>query len=405
MKINELREKRAAAVKQMREYLERAETDKRDMNDEEKTAYDKAFADVESLRVKIEQEERQIELEREMASQAASKEDQKRKKDPDPDDPAAIHQRAFSKYCSRGVGALTADEVRALENTDDSAGGYLKPDEQFVASLIKAIDDMVFIRSRATVYQVRNADSLGVPSLENDPADSDWTTELLTGSEDSTMDFGKRKLTPNPIAKLIKVSNTLLQRSVIPAESLVRDRLAYKFAISMEKAFLTGTGASQPLGVFTASSDGISTSRDVSTGNSTSAMTFDGLINTKYSLKGQYWSQADWMFHRDGLKQITKLKDGDGQYLWRQSVREGEPDSLLGRPVMMSEYAPNTFTTGLYVGMLGDFSQYWIADALSLGVQRLVELYAATNQVGFIGRLESDGMPVLEEAFARVKLA
>ncbi len=38
-------------------------------------------------------------------------------------------------------------------------------------------------------------------------------------------------------------------------------------------------------------------------------------------------------------------------------------------------------------------------------VQRLVELYAATNQVGLIGRMESDGMPVLEEAFARVKLA
>ncbi len=70
-----------------------------------------------------------------------------------------------------------------------------------------------------------------------------------------------------------------------------------------------------------------------------------------------------------------------------------------------SEYAPNTFTTGLYVGLLGDLSYYWIADALSMTVQRLEELYAATNQVGFIGRLETDGMPVLEEAFVRVKLA
>jgi hypothetical protein len=38
-------------------------------------------------------------------------------------------------------------------------------------------------------------------------------------------------------------------------------------------------------------------------------------------------------------------------------------------------------------------------------VQRLNELYAETNQVGFIGRLETDGMPVLEEAFVRVTLA
>jgi HK97 family phage major capsid protein len=86
-------------------------------------------------------------------------------------------------------------------------------------------------------------------------------------------------------------------------------------------------------------------------------------------------------------------------------VREGEPDTILGRPLMISEYAPNTFTTGLYVGMFGDFSNYWIADLLDMQIQVLTELYAETNQDGFIGRYEGDGMPVLEEAFARVKLA
>jgi hypothetical protein len=34
-----------------------------------------------------------------------------------------------------------------------------------------------------------------------------------------------------------------------------------------------------------------------------------------------------------------------------------------------------------------------------------MELYAATNQNGFISSAESDGMPILEEAFSRVKLA
>ena len=67
----------------------------------------------------------------------------------------------------------------------------------------------------------------------------------------------------------------------------------------------------------------------------------------------------------------------------------------------ISEFVPNTFPTGQYVGILGDFSNYWIADALSMQVQRLNELYAETNQVGFIGRLETDGAPVLEEAFVR----
>ena len=36
-------------------------------------------------------------------------------------------------------------------------------------------------------------------------------------------------------------------------------------------------------------------------------------------------------------------------------------------------------------------------------IQRLNELYAGTNQIGFIGRLHADGAPVLSQAFARVK--
>jgi HK97 family phage major capsid protein len=55
--------------------------------------------------------------------------------------------------------------------------------------------------------------------------------------------------------------------------------------------------------------------------------------------------------------------------------------------------------------MLGDFSNYWIVESLSFEIQRLNELYAATNQVGYITRAELDGMPVLEEAFVRIKLA
>jgi HK97 family phage major capsid protein len=188
-------------------------------------------------------------------------------------------------------------------------------------------------------------------------------------------------------------------------EAIVMDRLAYKFGVAMEKGYLTGTGSEQPLGVFVASDLGIPTSRDVATGNSATALTFDGLINAKYSLKAQHQANAVWLFHRDAISMIAKLKDGDGGYIWQPSVIAGQPDTILSRPLKMSEYVPNTFTTGLYVGMFADFSYYWIADSLSMQFQRLNELFSLNNQIGFIGRLETDGMPVLTEAFARVTLA
>ena len=78
---------------------------------------------------------------------------------------------------------------------------------------------------------------------------------------------------------------------------------------------------------------------------------------------------------------------------------------LMGYPVKMSENAPSTFTTGLYVGLLGNFKEgYWICDSLTMEIQALMELYALSNQVFYIGRAEVDGMPVLEECFARITL-
>jgi HK97 family phage major capsid protein len=307
------------------------------------------------------------------------------------------YRRGFRNWVATG------QEFRALQSDDDELGGYLVTPMQMVDRLIKAIDDAVFIRQWATVFAVPNAQSLGAPALDADPADADWTTELATGTEDSTMSFGQRVLTPAPLAKRIKVSRKLL-RQVPNSEGLVMERLGYKFGITYEKASLTGDGNGQPLGVFTASALGISTGRDVATDNTATAVTFNGLLNAKYALKQGYWGNAKWLAHRDFFKQVSKLVDGEGRYLWRESVRVGEPDTVLNVPVFMSEYAPNTFTSGKYVAVLGDFSNYWIADSMAMDFQRLVELYAETNQVGLIGRLESDGMPVLEEAFVRVQL-
>jgi HK97 family phage major capsid protein len=128
-------------------------------------------------------------------------------------------------------------------------------------------------------------------------------------------------------------------------------------------------------------------------------------MEAKYAIKEQYRRQAEWIFHRDGIKKIAKLKDSNGQYIWQPSVQQGAPDILLGNVVNESEYAPNTFTTGLYVGLFGDLKQYWICDSLAMEIQVLVELYARYNQLDYITRIETDGAPVLPNAFSRVKLA
>jgi len=264
----------------------------------------------------------------------------------------------------------------------------------------------VFIRQLATVHVIPFAKSLGVPSVDTDIADSDWDTENASVSDDSSLTFGKRELFPHLMRKQIRVSNKLIRNSPF-SEEVILSRMAKKISITEEKAFLAGTGAQQPLGVFTADANGISTGRDVSTGNSATEIGANNLSECKYSLKSQFRKSPSvaWVFHPDAMKQIALLKDGQGAYLFKTGLALGDPDQLLGFRVLESEFAPNTFTSGKYVGVLGDFENYWIADSLQMEVQKLVQLHAATAQTGFIANAEVDGMPAVEAAFARMKLA
>lgn len=438
LSITELRDKRLNLVNESRAIVNAADTEKRDLTDEERGRFDTMHSDVEVLGNAIKAKESDIarrsrldgldtEMSRVTETVLRNQPGESRgaaptvieyrnnrlelRKDDERPEYRKLWERSQPEYETAFRASLMKSKVdmsdierRALQADSDTVGGYLVP-TQFVARLIKAVDNVVFVRQHATVIPVTDASSVGMPSLDTNPADFDWTTELATGDEDSSMAFGKRELTPHPLAKRIKISNKLMRLSAINAEDLVMDRFAYVMGVTEEQAFLSGHGAQRPLGVFTASNNGVPTTQDVSTGNSTTAIAADNLINVKYTLKSQYWPRARWTFHRDAVKMIAKLKDGEGQYLWQPGIQAGQPDRLLSFPMDVSEYAPNTFTTGLYVGLLCDWSHYYIADALSMRIQRLTELYAATNQVGFIGRKETDGMPVLSEAFVRVKLA
>lgn len=411
-RLNELRQRRNELVTQARALLNKAEAEKRGLNSDEQPQYDKLMADQEALRAQIQQEERQLELERELAGaelrgRQGSEGGQGGQGEQRTAGPRGTPEfrEAFHALLVNGRNSLTPEQVRALSMDNSTQGGFLVASEQFVDTLIKAVDDEVFVRRYATVERVDRAASLGVATLDADPADADWTSEVATGNEDSSMAIGKREFVPSALAKRIKVSNKLIARIGQRAGDLVAARLGYKFGIAQEKAFFLGSGANQPLGVFTAHAAGIPTSRDVSTGNTSTSMSFDGLIAAKYALKGQHQRKARWAFHRNGIEQIAKLKDNNGQYLWQPAKKEGEPDMILGLPMDMSEYIPNTFTTGKYVGILANWKDgYWIADAMDFQIQVLKELYAETNQTGYIGRLETDGAPVLAEAFVRVKL-
>ena len=198
--LQALRDQRGQLVHDAREILNRAETEKRELSAEEDGKYKELFGKQETLRSQIEREEQMAEAERQTAETALRNKDAGKKETAGNEQRATgargtdEYRAAFRKFLVGGKDALDSHELRALQSDSDTAGGYMVMPEQMVSGLIKAVDDLVFIRQRATKYQVPGAASLGCPTLAADPADADWTSEIATGSEDSSMALGKREL-------------------------------------------------------------------------------------------------------------------------------------------------------------------------------------------------------------------
>jgi HK97 family phage major capsid protein len=82
------------------------------------------------------------------------------------------------------------------------------------------------------------------PAEDSSLTDATWTSEILTGDDDTVQPFGNRSLTPHPLAKRIKVSRTLLRAgTLLNVENYILRRMARKHMEPEENAFINGSGA------------------------------------------------------------------------------------------------------------------------------------------------------------------
>jgi HK97 family phage major capsid protein len=286
----------------------------------------------------------------------------------------------YNRYLQRGANALSSGEFRNLQGDIDTSGGFLVTPIEIVKQIIISLDNFVWIRKLANRITLRRAAKIQAPELKTDIGDLTWTTELGTGDEDSDMDLKARALEPHPLARRIRVSNTLLRIAEVSPETLVRQRMTYKIGTVLENAYINGDGSNKPLGFCVASSAGVSTDRDTTTATA-GVIKADELIDVVGKLKQQYRPGCVWLMHRDCETRIRKLKDGEGNYLWRSGLEGGVgAPTLCGFPLYLSEYMSNTFTSGNYVAVLANFKLgYWILDSLEGQIKRLDELYQASN--------------------------
>jgi HK97 family phage major capsid protein len=271
-----------------------------------------------------------------------------------------------------------------------------------VAELIKDMNAEFPVRQFGRVITMDKAEGLVVPALASRLTSVSRTEELKTGSLE-TLDFEQRRLYPKPLAGRMVVSNTMLRKSVLDPEQIIRDEFLNASSVTLETEYMSGTGASEGLGIFVEDAMGIGADRDITTA-ATGAISIDDLHSVVGGLSPRYRRKCRWIMGPGTEEYLKKRKDGEGRYMIQADLTAGTPLKLLGYPLTISEFCPDSITSGEYVLALADFSYYWIADSLQAQIKRLDELYAESDSTGFILRIETDSMPMLAEAFVRLKV-
>ena len=211
--------------------------------------------------------------------------------------------------------------------------------------------------------------------------------------------FTQVTLSAHKFATMIRISRELLNDSAFDLAAYIAHEFVRRAGAAEEQAILTGDGSHKPIGLL---HDTLGAQEGITTASAT-AITADELIDMQHSLKSGYRRKAVWIMNDATISAIRKLKDGQGQYIWQPGIKEGAPDMLFNQRVLMSNYMP-LIATGNKVILYGDFSYYWLAEREGRTLERLNELYAVADQIGFKMTERLDGRLILLEAVKCLKM-
>lgn len=432
MNERELIVKRGEALKRCEDLNKAAQAEKRDLHPEEQESYDKAWAEAGDIETQIEasrtataavaSRSRNIELARKKQIITGIPSDVgTRVSGPDnivinfrgkPINIAAgsdRFERSTEEYNEAYNNWLLNPWNRPdaiLQVTEGQQGGYLTMPEQVNYDLINLVDEVVVMRKICRKFATY-AQTLGAVYRTDKASGFVWGTEFTELAAPVTNPkWGKRKLTPHHYTGYINPTNDFLTMSEIPPVQLVTEECGIPIREGEETAMMSGDGNGKPLGIFTADNNGIPTTQDVNTGSATN-ITYGGLCDIIGKLADIYLinGQCYWVCHRDFLTKCWKLTDSTGQPILKTDPNGAFFYTLMGYPVLRSDFAPNTFTNGLYVAVFGNFQYYWLAEHPVTELKILDQIEALKNRTVFLFRRKIDAMPVRATAFARAKCA
>jgi HK97 family phage major capsid protein len=271
------------------------------------------------------------------------------------------------RYLRKGLEAGL--ELKALSGASDAAGGYAVP-EEIDAAIERTLAAVSPIRAIANVVKVGSSGYRKLVTSGGTP--SGWASETGARAETATPTFNEiappfGDLYANPAA-----SQAMLDDAAFDVEAWLANEIAMEFARAEGAAFVSGNGTNKPRGFLAApnaaTADGVrpfGTLQFIATGvtgNFPASNPQDKLIDLVQALRSPYRQGASFVMNSATAARIRKFKTSDGAFIWQPGLVAGQPDTLLGYPVVEAEDMSDVAADSLSVAFGNFKAGYLIAE-------------------------------------------
>jgi HK97 family phage major capsid protein len=293
--------------------------------------------------------------------------------------------------------------LRGEERALDIAGNGAIIPQTIANRIIERVKELSPIYALCTVFNVSG--DLIFPKFDPSTITTSYIADMtqLTAANGS---FTTVKLQNFIAGSLVQVSRSLMNRTDFDLLGYMVEKISQSIANFLERELLIGVGG-------TTAATGIFTSTDITpvVAASATALSIDDLIKTQLAIPEVFQGACRWIMNKTIFQGLRLLKDTTGMPLLLQNgagggnIERGFGWELLGKPVHVSENAPNTMTTGLNVLAYGDFSGQYVKVAQNVETQILTELYATQHALGVVSYLEFDAKPIEPQRITRLRMA
>ena len=393
--LESLVEARQKAWHEAKALMTRATDEKRELDGEEQAQLDRIWSDIDAKDVQIKDITARAQSERETDIAREAYADLVRPVEAPVVDAvdAFLRGQTSARFIDIDIRKAAAEkrairagagvkELRDLSTTA-AAGGNTIP-TSFERTLYDFLETVSGVRQIAQVITTTGGENLDLPKVA-----SHGTAAIVgegTALAEADPSFAKVTLGAWKFGQLLQMSAELLQDSGVDIVGFAAADMGRALGRVTGAAYATGTGSNQPQGVMTSIGTGVTGGTGVA-----GVPTIANLTDLVYSLGDPgYRANASFLMRDATAGKIRNLVNTSGDFLWQPSVQAGQPDRLLGFPVVTD---PNIAATAVNANSVafGDFQAgFVIRDAGSIRIERSDDYAFANDLVTWRAVLRTD---------------